>query len=227
MIGCRLLLKISEALSDVKQNDLPFGGINIIFAGDFAQLPPVGEARLFSHINIHDTKTVRGHQNVFGKLLWLSVNTVVILTEIVRQQGPENKEFVSLLDCLRKGRCPNDDFDLLNSKWLKNSDFTNAGKDWNNVPIIVSNNECKDTLNVKAMADFAVKTGRPMHWYYATDTGGGKEIQDERLHHHLESMHLGKTNQRLKRIPLVIGMPVIICQNFDVEHGVVNGCMGT
>ncbi|KAJ7779993.1 hypothetical protein B0H16DRAFT_1224595, partial [Mycena metata] len=34
------------------------------------------------------------------------------------------------------------------------------------------------------------------------------------------------TNSRLGKIPLVIGMPVTISQNFDVEGGVVNGCSG-
>ncbi|KAF8181771.1 hypothetical protein BJ912DRAFT_801813, partial [Pholiota molesta] len=34
------------------------------------------------------------------------------------------------------------------------------------------------------------------------------------------------TNQRLGKIPLVIGMPVMITQNYDVEGGVVNGCTG-
>ena len=41
MIGCNFLLKISEALTEAKQKMLAFGGMNIIFAGDFAQLPPV------------------------------------------------------------------------------------------------------------------------------------------------------------------------------------------
>lgn len=227
MIGCRLLLRISEALSDAKQNPSPFGGINVIFAGDFAQLPPVGESRLFSHINPHDAKGIQGQQNIYGKLLWLSVTTVVILTENMRQHGPENKALVSLLNRLREGKCTSDDFDLLNSKQLSVSDFTSAENEWSNVPIIVTNNECKDALNVRATAEFAAKTGRPMHWYYATDTRSGKEIQDQRLHQHLESIHSGKTNQRMKKIPMVIGMPVMICQNFDVEHGIVNGCTGT
>ncbi|KAJ7730752.1 hypothetical protein B0H16DRAFT_1227696, partial [Mycena metata] len=34
------------------------------------------------------------------------------------------------------------------------------------------------------------------------------------------------TNSRLGRIPLVIGMPVMISQNFDVQGGVVTGCTG-
>ncbi|KAH7931038.1 hypothetical protein BV22DRAFT_983268, partial [Leucogyrophana mollusca] len=31
----------------------------------------------------------------------------------------------------------------------------------------------------------------------------------------------------LGKIPLVIGMPVMITQNFDVASGIVNGCTGT
>ncbi|KAJ3880115.1 hypothetical protein F5051DRAFT_482411, partial [Lentinula edodes] len=34
------------------------------------------------------------------------------------------------------------------------------------------------------------------------------------------------TNQRLGKIPLVVGMPVMITQNFDVDSGIVNGCQG-
>ncbi|KAJ6457651.1 hypothetical protein C8R45DRAFT_844067, partial [Mycena sanguinolenta] len=39
-------------------------------------------------------------------------------------------------------------------------------------------------------------------------------------------MDSGQTNQRLGKIPLVIGMPMMISQNFDVPGGVVNGCSG-
>ncbi|KAJ7728361.1 hypothetical protein B0H16DRAFT_1330999, partial [Mycena metata] len=42
-----------------------------------------------------------------------------------------------------------------------------------------------------------------------------------------ELVDSGKTNQRLGKIPLVIGMPVMFSQNFDVPGGVVNGCTGT
>ena len=87
MIGCHLMLKISEALNDAKENQSPFRGMNIVFAGDFSQLPPVGDTRLFSQINTHDIKTCQGQENVFEKLLWLSVKTVVILDKVMRQSG--------------------------------------------------------------------------------------------------------------------------------------------
>ncbi|KAJ3836600.1 hypothetical protein F5878DRAFT_506688, partial [Lentinula raphanica] len=35
------------------------------------------------------------------------------------------------------------------------------------------------------------------------------------------------TNYRLGRLPLVIGMPVIIGCNYDVQSGIVNGTTGT
>ncbi|KAH9852990.1 hypothetical protein C2E23DRAFT_687625, partial [Lenzites betulinus] len=40
-------------------------------------------------------------------------------------------------------------------------------------------------------------------------------------------MHSGETGQRLGQLPLVLGMPVIVCQNFDVSGGIVNGSIGT
>ena len=83
MIGCCLMLKISEALNDAKENQSPFGAMNIFFAGDFSQLPPVGDTQLFSQINTHDVKTHQGQASIFGKLLWLSVKTVVILDQVM------------------------------------------------------------------------------------------------------------------------------------------------
>ena len=43
MLSCNDLYRISAQLAKaLNAFDLPFGGINIVFAGDFAQLPPVG-----------------------------------------------------------------------------------------------------------------------------------------------------------------------------------------
>ena len=84
MIGCSFLLKISKALTEAKQSTKAFGGINIIFAGDFAQLPPVGETRLFLHIDSHKKKvgTKLGQDDVFGKLLWLLLQFNLVRVEI-------------------------------------------------------------------------------------------------------------------------------------------------
>ncbi|KAJ7147461.1 hypothetical protein C8R43DRAFT_1088522 [Mycena crocata] len=164
MVGCSLLLKISQALNEAKGNVSPFGGINIIFAGDFAQLPPVGETKLFSKVGTdkESASGPKGQANIMGKLLWLSINSVVMLKQIERirkrrneitgeldEADPEAIKFVQLLSRLREGRCTEPHLQY--------------------VPIIVSQNELKDALNVKAANAYAARTGHELHSYYATD----------------------------------------------------------
>jgi hypothetical protein len=227
MVGCNLLLQISEALNEAKGNTLLFGGINVIFAGDFCQLPPVGQTRLYSRLNTscYGSASKRGQNDILGKLLWLSVKTVVVLNDVMRQSGHENENFVGLLSRLRQGKCTNKDFETLESRIISNLpqiDWTT----WRDIPIIVSDNATKDSINTKATRAFAERTGQPMHWYYATDIRGGQPITDINLETHLHHLDSGQTNQRLGRIPLVPGMPIVITQNFDVESGIVNGTTG-
>ena len=41
MLSCQDMYRISERLTTINNNAAsPFGGLNMIFAGDFAQLPP-------------------------------------------------------------------------------------------------------------------------------------------------------------------------------------------
>ncbi|KAJ7120678.1 hypothetical protein C8R43DRAFT_867461, partial [Mycena crocata] len=158
MVGCALLHDISHALSVAKGNDLAFGGINMVFAGDFAQLPPVGQVRLFAHLEkkaISRAATKSGQKVVFGKLLWLTVDTVVMLTQNMRQSGAENRPFVELLERLRDGP--------------SNLDIDWSSDTWSQAPIIVATNAVKDALNIKKAYDFATETGQPLHWYYASD----------------------------------------------------------
>ncbi|KAJ6544458.1 hypothetical protein B0H19DRAFT_854245, partial [Mycena capillaripes] len=166
MVGCALLYDISTALSAAKGSTLAFGGINIIFAGDFSQLPPVRQSRLYAHIDPDAKKVTKrkrsgistakagtpiGQKDIFGKLLWLSVQTVVLLTEIKRPSGPKNQPFLELLNRLRN----------LDIEW--------TAEPWKGAPIIVNENLMKDELNIKAAHAFAKATGQKLHWYYATD----------------------------------------------------------
>ncbi|KAF5335555.1 hypothetical protein D9611_012211 [Ephemerocybe angulata] len=227
MIGCAFLAEISDALTHAKGKNVPFGGINIILAGDFAQLPPVGQVRLAVRMNARELKptTSRGQANIAGKLLWNSIDTVVILKDVMRQAGSENaNEFTDLLARLREGRSTAADYMLLNNRLIEN--VKPDMSQWLTAPIIVSDNLTKDALNAKAAAEFARKSGQPLHWYYTTDTHHGQPISDPELKEFLEtSVGANHTQQRMGRIPLVVGMPVMICQNYDVEGGIVNGCI--
>lgn len=92
MTGCDFLLSISEALTTAKGNTTAFRGMNVVFAGDFAQLPPIGQKRLFSHLDtwtIAQGGTKAGQKTILRKLLWLSVTQVIILDKVMCQSGPD------------------------------------------------------------------------------------------------------------------------------------------
>ncbi|KAI0077937.1 hypothetical protein K474DRAFT_1573952, partial [Panus rudis PR-1116 ss-1] len=173
MIGCSFLLKVSELLCEAKECTqtamLYSNGCNIIFAGDFAQLPPVADTRLYADINTTRAGTHTGQNNIFGKLLWLDVTTVVILDEIMRQTHDDNMTFIHLLHRLREGRCTEADYQLLLSKTLINAQPDWSLSEWIHAPLIVSDNAVKDALNEKAALAFASHTNQEIHSYYAID----------------------------------------------------------
>ena len=90
----------------------------------------------------------------------------------------------------------------------------------------MSDNTAKDTLNERYAIEFAERTNQTLHWYYSLDKCKGSVLSNEELLNHLQSVHSGKTKGRLGRLPLVLGMPVLLAQNFDVEDGIVNGSRG-
>ena len=227
-IGCSFLVDIHNALVSATGHTDLFGGISVIFAGDFAQLPPVLDTKLYTHLNhkkLH-AETPAGQKTTFGKLLWRSVGTVVILTEQMRQYGEANRQFVSLLGRLREGTCTEDDFSLLNSRLISTTGENLSTNDWQNAPIIVSENAVKDAINMRATIAFAERTHQAVEWFDAVDTYRGAKITDPRIREYLLSQPSGKTGQRLGRLPLVFGMPIIVNQNFDIEGGLVNGSLG-
>jgi hypothetical protein len=111
MISCHDLYKISAKLAKATNiHDLPFGGINMIFAGDFAQLPPVGGSALYSGTvgtQAHSGLTSYAQETAVGKALWHQVTTVVILRENMRQktQTPQDAKFRTALVNMRYGKC--------------------------------------------------------------------------------------------------------------------------
>ncbi|KAI5987252.1 hypothetical protein EDD15DRAFT_2116022, partial [Pisolithus albus] len=91
-----------------------FGGITIIFAGDFFQYPPVGGAPLYTPISPYAGTSDAEICRRLGRLAWKRVNTVVNFTEQQRMKGdPQYGEAVCRL---RTRECTLDDVDLFNSR---------------------------------------------------------------------------------------------------------------
>jgi len=93
MLSCHDMYKICAQLAKaMNEPDEPFGGINIIFAGDFTQLPPaIGKEATSLYSGSIGGKglletSFRGQESAIGKALWHQVTTAVILHQNMRQK---------------------------------------------------------------------------------------------------------------------------------------------
>ncbi len=115
MISCQDLYKISARLAQLtNENEEAFGGMNMIFAGDFAQLPPVGRC-IYLYGRVNDSSSIIGQKNAIGKALWHQTTTVVILQENMRQtsQTQDDTKFRTVLENMRYRNCTTNDIEYL------------------------------------------------------------------------------------------------------------------
>lgn len=175
MVGCKMLRDVSHNLSIAKGTDESFGGISVVFAGDFCQLPPIKDTALYvpssrSSGFASTSQTENGQKVVKGRSLWLQLTSAHILKQQMRQSGESNSAFRDLLTRLRLGKCNKVDVALLKTRVLGNltqSERSKLSSEWSTVPIITARNAAKDALNTRAVQKFAKDRGLPVHYYYA------------------------------------------------------------
>ena len=163
---------------------------------------------------------------MLGCFLWLMIDTVVELKTNMRQHGDKNKHFSELLGCLQVGKCTEADYELLKGHLISHHGLFIEKSDWASAPVTVSDNTTKDVLNKQYTIEFVERTNQTLHWYYSSDKCEGSVLLNEELLNHLQSIHSGKTKCRLGRLPLFLGMPVLLAQDFNVEVRIANGSCG-
>ena len=108
-------LKLFELLDTIGKkvrkgkNHLPFGGIQIIFSGDFYQLPPVG-----------DIDEIETSQFCFVSLLWdviFKKENQIALVQIFRQT---DSIYATILNQLREGKLKRSSYEILLKRVIKN-----------------------------------------------------------------------------------------------------------
>jgi ATP-dependent DNA helicase PIF1 len=101
MISAEVLEIIDQVFRQVRQNDKPMGGLQILFFGDFLQLPPV--SRIGENFNF-----------CFDSEVWRELNLENFpLKKIFRQS---DEKFVKILQNLRIGKIEASDVEALESR---------------------------------------------------------------------------------------------------------------
>lgn len=205
MMTAELLDKLNQLAKKVRSNQRPFGGIQVIFVGDFYQLPPVNKS---------DDET----RFAFESEAWKEVITASIeLTEIKRQT---DEVFQRVLKEARVGKLSRESCAILRAR---------EGLNWrdNKIrPTLIFPKRAEVTMindsNLRAL------TGR-RYTYKARLAYDGK-IPDgfaESDEGFLRALNLADTEGAyVKELELAINAQVMLVANIAPEKGLVNGSRG-
>lgn len=129
MISASVMNLLDQVFQAIRQNDLPFGGIQILVIGDFFQLPPVSQDNQVDFCFISDA--------------WQSANFKLFeLTEIYRQS---DLRFIQLLNNIRHAALNEEDIQLLSDRQTINLSSEI------NPTILVTHNYQADQINIEKL----------------------------------------------------------------------------
>jgi len=243
MVDARLLNTMSIRMRIGKGEDLsvsgrPFGGMDVIFMGDFGQLKPPVEHSLYSHKIVSrpsfTDSNIRGQEAMNGIWLWRQVWHVVELVHNHRQSA--DLRYAAFLKRLRLGACNrsgltdsvvDDDFAYLLPRLLFNlSKDPEKIRKFHGAPVIVGTRSLRDAINAKLLVRHTLEIRQKVYVYHSTDSSFRRPVAGS-LRTRLWDLSSSITGDSLGRLPLFKGMRVMIMENLAIEYGIVNGREGT
>lgn len=231
------LADIDHALRMAKEKPNEwFGGIIVIFSGDFCQYPPVAGNALYSCMRSNRELNDRELKRRLGRLAWKTLNAVVEFEEQFRMKDDPGYAMAAVR--LRERRCTKADLALFNSRVIKSVKNHNGPDmregDNGKAVMIVARNDVREEVNAyKAEAECGAGSSRRLLRCGALDyidkklvpNLGHAKCRDTVLE--LKTASLSAEGALPGFIPLFEGMPVILRgRNLAVELRIANGSQG-
>ena len=197
---------VDAVLKQIRENNKPFGGIQLILIGDFFQLPPV------------EKENREEKRYCFDSPLWEELQLKnVILKKNYRQS---DEKFIKALSDMRINELTEDDIDLLSTR---NTDDDTSDS---NILHIFSTNEEANSYNLLKFNSI----DRQAKAFFAKDgVYRGKDLVYEDLtDREKATLEIFDKNCRAgKEIILKPGCRVMLLVNMDFDKGLINGSCGT
>lgn len=209
-----------------------FGGLTVLFAGDFRQLEPPSNSASTENAPIYrhrDFRVWRDGVNVFVPLKGSHRFDCLHWSRILRQ--------------LRNGKIDDDDWKHLDARVVGSSNGPSESDIPNDVTIACATNKERTTMNnavFKSLLKHTHTQGSPppsnvivIKSSSLKFKSNGRELNKrakKMLYEECGECHCRRKSEPHKYIDpmlkLFVGQKVMLCDNTDVEHGVANGSLG-
>ena len=203
----------------------PFGGIQMIFIGDFFQLPPVSQE------TNRDSKS-KNAEYCFKSLAWEAGNFITLDLKEVKRQN--DKMFISALNKVRTGDITQDVIDLFEERERKfdiKADskilciFSKKEKtNKHNNNMLKTDENCRGEKRIYTAVDYYCETidKEKQEYPIPVDSKGYIENKEYKI----AKAILSRECRLPKEINLRSGCRVMLLKNLDQTKGLVNGSCG-
>lgn len=203
MLPPETLESIDQICREVKQSELPYGGMQVVLVGDFFQLPPVMSKKIvseFSQENLFEDETPA--RFAYDAAIWEKAEFVTCyLTEQHRQ---DDQELLTILAKIRRNSFDELSLDLIKERQVSILSIPS------DAPKLYSHNFDVDSMNDRMLA----KIPKEVQFYPMTVRG------HEALIKVMKKGCLSPENLYLK-----VGASVMFTKN-NPKEGYVNGTLG-
>ena len=209
MMSCKLFELLNKIGQVIRCNKKPFGGIQLIFSGDFFQLPPVKEIIFCFESELFN--------NIFDK--------IINLTKVFRQNDNTYKK---LLLNMRKGLISRKSIELLNSKMIDE----NFDKNITNITRLVPTKSKAFEINNYFINNIKDKKYIYKRTYKENSENLNNieknklnlmsETEKDNEYNYIKQSTLTEENLIIKK-----GAYVMCIANLDLVLGIANGTTGT
>ncbi|KAI8892373.1 hypothetical protein BC833DRAFT_639427 [Globomyces pollinis-pini] len=210
---------IDQRLKDVFKNCLPFGGIDVLMAGDYLQLGPINGRYCFEICDENSTIN-----RTYGYIAYSKINYIACLHQNNRIKDPT---FLNCLERRRFGRDTVEDLNFYNTRLFQNDTILIPPQSLNEevfAPIIVATNTKRCALNL--YLTFKLYDVCGMTLYMLQMKPFNKYPFNDR-----QTWNMGYlTDDKTKRIPirslLCVGMPVTVSNKALHAYNITNNTIG-
>lgn len=198
MVSAKTFEYIHRRLTSIKDNDKPFGNLNVIVIGDFLQLRPV-----------------KGKYAFENSILW-STFKPFILKENVRQS--EDVTYASILNRARVGLLSEDDLKILQSRLIQppQTDISSLLHLFPTLKEVQEHNNKMQVLLSRKCIEVKAK-----HYYSQDDIEKKGPISDDDIP--VDDRNAGGLPCQLQ---ISTGTRVMLIKNIYTSKGLVNGALG-
>lgn len=225
MMSLKILRLLNEMGKIIKKNKKPFGGIQLVFSGDFYQLGPIGDN--------NDPETT---QFCFEHPDWFEIfpkQNHIILKTIFRQKDPI---YIEILSEIREGNISDKNIKLL-QQYIKREYKT---EEYNNCILtklfpIRSKAEYINKMMFEKIEEpietFTMKTITNCKTYIDTDKPIDSIVLEKcnsmtTTEKQFELEQLINNNTLPEKLELKKGSAIMCTANIDMENGICNGSQG-